>query len=245
MEKKYATLADCILTVNASIAEMLQRTFPSQPVHVVRNTPVINPYAGPSLREITHISEDGKILLYVGKISKNRGLDWIVEHLPHLPEIHFVCVGHHDSTMVALLERIVARHALHDRVHLLPPVPHDEVVSFIEEADVGICAINPVTKSYYYSLPNKVFEMSMAGMPVVATDLPEIRQFLEQVGNGFYFSASTPEDMRRCILQAFNAAKSTPGYYKNTQSIARQHDWSHESQKLVEVIQTLVQGRDA
>ena len=57
-------------------------------------------------------------------------------------------------------------------------VPHEVLWKFVGAADVGIVMISPVSKSYYYALPNKLFECIQSGIPVVGSDLPEIKRIV-------------------------------------------------------------------
>ncbi len=236
IEQKYSKNADCVITVNDSIANILKQNLSVQNVYSIRNTPIINLYRGKSLREKLNFSKKEKILLYVGKVSSNRGLEWVIENLQEMPDIHFVCVGHQDKQMSKQLQEQVQNLNVENRFHILEPVPHEQVVEFIKDADVGICAINPVTKSYYYSLPNKAFEMSMAGLPIVATDLPEIRKLLDEIGNGYFFS---PEEKHKIPLLVDKIFKEMQEKQNNFADIARKskaYSWANESKKIQEVL---------
>lgn len=238
IECKYSKHADCINTVNKSISDILTKNL-KRPVYFMRNTPIIDSYSGKSLRENAGLKNEDKILIYVGKVSSNRGIEWVIDGLQDMHDIHFVCVGHQDKTTMLKIESQIHKLSLENRVHFLPPVSHSQVVSYIEEADVGVCAINPVTKSYYYSLPNKVFEMSMAGLPVVATDLPEIRSFLDEVGNGYYFSHTRPQDLTKKVLQVFDDLKKNNKKFKAKAQIAREHSWQNEAKKLKDILNAI------
>jgi glycosyltransferase involved in cell wall biosynthesis len=122
------------------------------------------------------------------------------------------------------------------RLHFVDFVPHDQVVDFIRTVDLGICAINPKTKSYYYSLPNKVLEMSMAGLPIIATDLPEIRGFLNEVGNGYLFSHKEPEKISSLVNVVLNDLKDRKVDKSRILSLSRNHSWENESKKTINII---------
>ena len=245
LEKKYAKKADCIITVNDSIARILEKNLSrKQPVYTIRNTPILDSYKGKSLREKLNFSDKEKILIYVGKVSSNRGLEWVIEVLQQMPEIHFICVGHQDKQIADNLQIMSKKYNVENRVHLLPPVPHTEVVEFVKDANIGICAINPVTKSYYYSLPNKVFEMSMAGLPVIATDLPEIKNFLDQIDNGYYFTPDKKEKIVSLVQEILKKIENNPEQFNNIATKARTHRWENESKKLVEVLNACSENKN-
>ena len=52
-------------------------------------------------------------------------------------------------------------------------------------ADVGICGVDNVCLSYYYSLPNKLFEYLHAGVPVLVPEWPEMLRIVKEYGCGW------------------------------------------------------------
>jgi glycosyltransferase involved in cell wall biosynthesis len=70
------------------------------------------------------------------------------------------------------------------KVHFHPAVPHDQVVRVIQSAQCGICLIEDLCLSLRFSLPNKLFEYAAAGVPVLASRLPEIARVVEEYGLG-------------------------------------------------------------
>lgn len=76
----------------------------------------------------------------------------------------------------------------HLNIHLHDAVPHADVVSIVQSADFGLCMIENVSLSDYYCLPNKIFEYCFAGVPVLASDFPDIRAILSEYKIGTYSS---------------------------------------------------------
>ena len=63
-------------------------------------------------------------------------------------------------------------------------VPHAEVVPIVKSADFGLCLVQNVSLSDYYCLPNKLFEYCFAGIPVLASDFPDIRSVITKYNIG-------------------------------------------------------------
>lgn len=70
--------------------------------------------------------------------------------------------------------------ATHGNIYYHPAVSPDVLPAYTASADVGLCLIENLCLSYNYCLPNKLFEYLMAGLPVLVSDLQELRRFVRQ-----------------------------------------------------------------
>jgi glycosyltransferase involved in cell wall biosynthesis len=193
LERRYGRRAGVVLTVNDSIAAILRQRF--RDVRVIRNVPDFAP-PGPSrlLRDAADIPVGRRILLSQGGLQRGRGALPLVDALAQLPDCHLVFLGDGD-----LREDILAAAAFNgvsDRVHVIPAVPSDELSSWTASADLGMCLIENLGRSYYLSLPNKLFEYMAAGVPAVGSDFPEIGRVLRESGAGI---AVDPSDTARVV----------------------------------------------
>ena len=70
-------------------------------------------------------------------------------------------------------------------------MPLPELLANTAEADVGVTLLQDTCENHRLALPNKLFEYIAAGVPVVASALPETQRLIESRGIGW---CSTPED---------------------------------------------------
>ena len=97
--------------------------------------------------------------------------------------------------MHAELEALAAAPRFGGRVHVLPAVPPDELCAWVASADVGVMAIQPSTLNHRLSTPNKLFECLAAGVPVVASDFPEMRRIVCDDPVGPLGVVAAPDDV--------------------------------------------------
>ncbi len=83
-------------------------------------------------------------------------------------------MGYGNAYYKRKLETIAAGLNIDKQLAFFGPVPSDQVTLYAASADLGIAAIENVCLSYYYCSPNKLFEYLLAGVPVIASDLPEL-----------------------------------------------------------------------
>jgi glycosyltransferase involved in cell wall biosynthesis len=119
------------------------------------------------------------IFIYLGLFMRGRGIESVLDVFRR-PGIrsHVVFMGQGDAVGVG------DHAARFPNIHLHPAVPHDQVVQITMEADCGLCLIEDVSLSYRLCLPSKLFECAFAGIPVLASRLPEVARVVEHHGLG-------------------------------------------------------------
>lgn len=120
------------------------------------------------------IPSDHLIFVYLGILAPGRGIQICLDAFARGPKsAHAIFIG-----SGILEESIKELAALHNNIHYHPAVAHDQVVSLARNADFGLCLIENASLSDYYCLPNKLFEYCFAGMPVLASNFPEINRLV-------------------------------------------------------------------
>lgn len=126
------------------------------------------------LRDRFDIDPDRPVFVYLGILTRGRGLDPALAAFAQLAgEADLICIGWGDYE--ARIKEAAARNS---NIHLHEPVPHDQVVGLVAEADFGLCLLEEVSLSDYLALPNKLFEYAFAGLPVLASEFPELHRVI-------------------------------------------------------------------
>lgn len=171
-----------IVTVSDGIADRLhdRHRLPRRPA-VVRNMPDIAPHATDSpaigLRERLGVG-DAPLILHLGAAADGRGCPTLLRALARLPGAQLAFLGASEASQARRIDELSREAGVTERVHVLPPVPAALVVAHAREADVGVSLLEDTCENHRLALPNKVFEYLAAGLPVVASDLPELRRAL-------------------------------------------------------------------
>ncbi len=193
-----------VITVNESIAAVYRQHY-GVAVQVVRNIPVPRPLGPPPGRAALGLPADRFILVLQGAgINVDRGGEEAVLAMGHLPQALLLIIGSGDAWPV--LERLVQEHGLHDRVRLMGRMPYERLMDFTRAADLGLSLDKDSNLNYRYSLPNKLFDYLHAGIPVLATDLPEVAAVVRGHNCGVLLPAPAPE----AIAAAVEALRTDP-----------------------------------
>ncbi len=203
-EREYARHADAVLTVSDDLAELLRREhrLPAPPA-VLLNAPAAEHRPAddahpPDIRVECGLGPDVPLLVYSGAAAPQRGLDMLVDALPRLPGVHVALVVNPALRYVERLAARAARAGVADRLHVLPYVPHWQVVPFLSGADVGVIPIHH-WPNHEIALITKFFEYSHARLPLVVSDVRTMAATVRKTGQGAVFRAADVDDFVRAV----------------------------------------------
>jgi glycosyltransferase involved in cell wall biosynthesis len=205
-ESRFAPRTAALLTVSGAVAEALSsRLALERPPTVLLNVPVARPLPSDasglrSLRSDAGVPDGAPILVYPGAASRARGVDTIIEALVHLPTVHAVLVvvpwpHPRASELHELAESLGVAH----RLHLVEPVPADDVPRYLSGADVAVHAMLGGIPNHEMALPNKLFEILHAGLPMASSDVRTMAAFVREHDMGEVFRAGDPVDLARAV----------------------------------------------
>lgn len=238
-ERRGITRADAVITATSTWAEMMAQDYGlSVSPTVLRNTPPHLEVTSPvDLRTRLHLPPEATILLYQGSVQTNRGIEQTLAALPHLQDCVLVICGY--GAHIPALQEQVAALGLDDRVRFDGPIANDTLVSYSAGADIGLCLIIGSSLSYRTSLPNKLFEYFMAGIPVLASDFPEMGAVVRQTGAGEVCDPVDP----RAIAAAVERLRAPARYAAATEAsraAANRFNWDSEQQRLLDLYVSII-----
>ncbi len=234
IEKKYARRSAVVNTVGQMVGSVLGNHLGRNDINIIYNSPLIQ-QCSHNIRKDLNLTHAEPLLIYVGKVTTGRGVVQIMAVLPKLDGVFFATIGPCDIDTRRILERQAERLDISDRFRILPPVPFDQVVSYISGADLGVISVEPVTLSYRYCMPNKLFELSFANIPIICNKLDEIEQYLNELGNGqvvdFENGTSLPYMIAR-MLKEKNHYMMSDG---TLETLYQKYSWDSQIKKLLNI----------
>jgi glycosyltransferase involved in cell wall biosynthesis len=133
----------------------------------------------------------------------------------------------------AELRAIVAAEGLEGRVIITEAVAPEELAAYTAGADVGVIPYEPVGLNNTYTTPNKLFEYMAAGVPIVASHLPEIVRFVRGLDIGTTFPVAEPRAIARAIDEVLGDPERAATMRANALHAAEELCWEVESRKLL------------
>ncbi len=235
-ERELMPRAHLTITVNEIIAkEMAHRNNAPVPI-VILNCPDPPPDFDPTLRytllkDRLGIDHKRKIVLYHGWIAKGRGLEDLVRAAPLLVDgAVVVLLGHGDYRLS--LQRL-ADEVAPERAFTLPAVPYRELLPNCASADVGMIPIQAKGLNYYYTAPNRLFDFIQASVPIVANNLPYLRQVIVTNDLGIVAPLDSPDTYAQAINKVLSLPDNGETFRANMRRVAPQYTWKVQAEKLV------------
>lgn len=246
-QKKYESLkekilikkVDGVITSSPYFAKALKEKYGIAMPVVVMNCPSIK-WDMPH-NEVADMvkSMPGRKLIYVGRLTTNRGIEQIIASMKYVDETAtLLIIGAGNNKYIGKLNDLISECGAAAKVKILDPIKHDQVVGICSLADIGLSPIQNSCLSYYYSAPNKIFQFMMAEIPVAASHFPFYKDLINGHEVGETFDEKDPQDIAKSIKlllgdERFNRARES---YKNIKDI---YTWENESKKLVELYRSL------
>ena len=163
-----------------------------------------------NLREALALPPASPLVLYVGRLQPERGLEQLILAAAKCPELVVTLMGDGPAEYVSTLRVSASAAGIASRFHVVPPVPPDQVVQTAHAADVGMTAFRDTGLSTRSTLPNKLFEYLAAGLPVVASQFPPMAQIVENYDVGVTCDPDDPDAVAAAIRQVV----SDPGRHR-------------------------------
>lgn len=207
----------------------------------VGNIPPI-PQSSLNDRKITELFPDLKKnnpgdmhILYMGDICLERGLQVILDAFEFLPphfKLFFVGVGPDFESLKAIAS---------DRFKLIGQISHDKLFDVIRQTDIGYVTYSMKGLNNILCAPNKVFEYAQAGLPMVTTCQPTIKNMFSKYPVGELVGCDRNQVKPEQVADAIQLiAKNIERYKGNIPAFLADYRWENESKKLIAAVEALV-----
>jgi glycosyltransferase involved in cell wall biosynthesis len=235
IERLVVPRCTAVITVSDGIAARLRRRYhlPRTPT-VVRNVTALRRRGPGGLRERLGIDGDTPLILHQGAPAPARGCELLLAAIERLPGVHLAFLGDPEPGYGAALGAAMRDRGLQERVTMLPSVPLEQLLAHTAEADVGVTLLQDTCENHRLALPNKLFEYIAAGVPVVASALPETRRLVERYGVGWCVTPGDTVALAETLELALSH-RDDPELRKRLALAAEELSWEREQRRLLDL----------
>lgn len=231
---------DTCIHENYTRARLIQKIYHFFP-EVIYNYPFYKPEISYKidLHQRLGISKDEPILLYQGGIQVGRGLEKLVEAVPHIKRGTIVIIG--DGKFKPYLENEIKRRNLTERIKLVSKVPVEDLPAYTCNAYLGFQLLNDTCFNHYSAASNKLFEYLMAGVPLVACDFPEIKKVVKGDEVGVIVKSDSPISIAEGVNYLLENPEIRHKLSQNALKVRKKYSWTNEKVKFLNIYQRLVE----
>lgn len=235
IERLFIRFANKVIVVSDSIARDYARLYKIKKPYLVFNCPnYIEQPKKNIFRETFGIRDDQKIFLYQGGLGKGRGIEILLEYFEkhEKNENVLVCMGY------GPLENLIkSKSKISNNIFFHKAMPHDIYLNYTSSADYGIAFMEGCCLNDTYCLPNKMFEYLMAGIPVITSNLFEMKRLVEQEKIGVVASENTIEGFKNALNTALQLNYAQ--VQKNIFQVRKKYCWQQQEKTLNEIYHDL------
>jgi glycosyltransferase involved in cell wall biosynthesis len=229
VERTFVPRFHLAYTVSQGLSDLFSSQF-LRPFHVIRNVPY--------QRKLPMVKkQEPGYLLYQGALNEGRGLENLLEAMPQLP-VKLKLAGEGDLS-ASLREKAKALY-LENKVEFLGFLSPDKLREVTDDAYIGINLLEPVGKSYYYSLANKFFDYIQSGVPQICIDFPEYRHLNRQYKVAVLVKNTSVCEIKSAVERLLNDKSLYSQLQLNNINAAAQLNWQIEEQKLLTLYHELL-----
>ena len=184
-------------------------------------------------------------LLYIGTLADWQGLETLISALPGVLEqqaVRLRVVGLGRKRQRKLLQKRALKMGLEPFISIEPAVPHTHIPALIAQADVCIAPLSYNDRNVTQGCcPLKVLEYMGCGKAIVASNLPVVRELVQDGHEALLFAPDNPDDLARKILTALNDSALAAQLGVNAHARAyREFTWQAAQARLLAVYQALL-----
>ncbi len=219
-------------TVNDSIAGLYEKAYGLQ-VKVVRNVP-FRYTASKISRSDLGLPDDKRIVIIQGAgINIDRGTEEAMEAILHVDNAMLLIAGSGD--VIPILKKRAEAAEFKGKVMFFDRQPYNKLMACTAVCDLGLSLDKNTNLNYYYSLPNKLFDYIQAGIPVLASDLPEVSNIVLTHRVGEITATHEPKTLAKMIEHLLDD-KINSVYKANCRKAAEALCWENERNTLLEIV---------
>jgi glycosyltransferase involved in cell wall biosynthesis len=230
LEKFIYQKVDGIICQTIGIEQEIRKRFNiSAPIKVIYSATRMTPSKPKS---------DCKKILYLGQLYPQKGTDILIQSLQYLPGRKLMIIGGNKKEDVLRIQKLCDHMGVKDRVVITGHVEPWELENYFGQIGVGVIPILDVLETQLFTSPLKLFDYMAAKIPIVASNLPSIREVLSDGKTGILVEPNNPkrlaDGIEKILSEPALAKKISEQAFQN----ALNYTWEKRSEKILAFINT-------
>lgn len=224
--------ADAVVTITAALAARVRELHaPACPVEVIPDAADTGVFR--------HVEAPGPVrAVYMGQLMPWKGVEILLQALAQVPALPALVIGGragYDSRREKL-RRMAVELGLGDRVEWAGYLPQAEAWRRLRRGDIGIVPTRAGDSQELSTSPLKLFEYRACGLPVVASDLPALRELVSDGENGALFAEGNPAALTAVLARLASQPEERERLAAGALRGAAERTWAARAARIQDLI---------
>lgn len=235
-ERRFIKYTSKVFTVSDSIAEAYKNDYDIEKPALVLNCPEYKEIKNKNniFREKLNIAEDKKIFLYQGGLKSGRGIEILLDAFKNIKNENIVIVF---MGFGPLKKDILKAGEEHKNIYFYDAVSPAVLLDHTNSADYGILFYEDTCLNHRYCSPNKIFEYFMAEIPVIVSNLYEMKRLVETYDVGEVAVENNPSGFIEALENI--SLKDYDLLVENVKKIKQKYNWEEQERVMLDEYKSL------
>jgi glycosyltransferase involved in cell wall biosynthesis len=226
-----------VIVVNELVCQRFQQRGCN--VEIVSNTALLDGFEDAPERA------QNRAVISIGTLSTNRGsllIPKIVRAVRNQDQsIRFLIVDRaFRARQRELFLDAVKKHGVEDAIELLPNTVVSNLPSYLSQATIGLSLLTLDEVAIRQNI-TKLYEYMAAGLPIIASDVPNQRRDLEESESGLLVTHDSPDEYAEAIIRLMNDQDTLDRFSRNGRSaFMTKFNWEIDKRRLLGFYETLL-----
>jgi len=184
------------------------------------------------------------IIGYIGRfraVGLEKGIPELINAMKYLPSMNgaeplLLCVGGPMDAVPAYFDLARRIGVPEHRLRFVDRVPNTEVPCWIRACDVIVLPLSPAYMEKIGAMPLKLFEYMAAGVPILATDLPSIREVLRHGENAWLIPPGDPKALAEGIRHLLENPELARRLAERARGDVQKYTWKHRAETILRLV---------
>jgi glycosyltransferase involved in cell wall biosynthesis len=235
IEKEFLPRLDGLICLTETQAGFFKTLYPSVP-YIVARTGLLHVDRKESKRD--------KQICYIGSLDAHKGLATAFSALAKTvdKDIKLLIIGGKDDHEKHEFMDFARLTGVENRVRIITWVHHHDIGHLISTCIAGLVPLNNTPFNRYFTSPLKILDYFAYSLPVIASDLPSVREYIEDWKHGILFEPENPESLANA-LDHFIARNGYETMSDEVKKYAKQFLWTTRGANIVHFINQMRQKK--
>lgn len=227
-EKVFLPRLDGIICLTETQQEFFNKRYPSVRSTVARTGLMVSPK-----KDIRR----EKQVCYIGSLDAHKGLATALSalSLTENKDLNLLVIGGKDEHEIREFMRLASLIGVENRVRVTKWVHHSDIGHLIDTCIAGLVPLSNTPFNRYFTSPLKILDYFAHSLPVIASDMPSVREYVEDFKHGILFEPDNPESLANA-LDHYVARNDFETMSAEISKHAEQFHWTERGARISEFI---------